>query len=519
MTSLSTYKVVVSNLTRGWSLTATSESLMAAPDPNDTTVRRLLAGPFKARWGFREGLIPNPMDPERVTVHMWTRTVAEEYAVDLGDIVAVDVYLDDVSGLRLFTLSGGRVTEADSDLVPTDPWAVRTKIEVTGLAIEPQGKFTGPHIGFNWRKWVQACDGRSGVPIGFPSWVPTTTTPAISGQPTADAVPTTIDRLSRSYAPTGNTLTTCAYYDPAKGALPTGYMQSTWTGGDSVTETPLASSPIRILLAPAGRREFTAFAPALQFAVLAGMVTVTSTPGSVSPRRQPALSAAWCRIPTNVRRTRDHVVNNAIVNGVKKSSTSSVEQASTATATDVVDAAARGVITRETDTMAIVRLYDITTGADGGTDADALALATNLLSDSSVLASTRAYESLEVLPHLMPPTEAANVLPYLTRHIPGQPGGDGRLLRHVTVYGVDESLASADLVPGGFITSGELTIEGGVMRYRLTTTPGQPIYTAGSPTPITVGDFIVKTFATSALYPNAKVDPTIRVADLDLIGA
>lgn len=522
MTSSSDYMVVVFNLTRGWTMSATSDSLSGTTEdlPN---LRRVLCSPFIARWGFKDGLIPNPMDPERVTLNMWARTVADENVVDLGDVINVTVYLNDTDARFLYGTTG-RVTAAESDLVPTDPWAVRTKVELTGFTAD----IAAANIGVNevitvWRQGWMRAEVASGHAFILPSPAPSVTdamdSSPLNGQPVAKLA----ERLIHSAAPFGVAFSYIADYttgDP--NASPAGYTRAAnlWNPGDG--STLVSADPVRYIVTPASRRESVAFAAPLQFVVRDGLVTVSSTPGTTSPSRNPAVSARWCRIPTNVRRTRDHIVNNLRFKGQAKSNTTTNHRSTEVNVTNVADAAARGLVTREVETALRLRDWDEATGTESAPYAAVINVGGTYLSDASVLASTRAYEALDLYPHLMPPAEAYNVLPYLAPHIPGRvqnPTSDGRLLRHVTVYAVDEGLSSPSLVPGGFITGVELSIDRGVLRYRLTTTPGQPIYGGTAPTPMSVGAFIVKTFATSTLYNNTKVDPTIRVGDLDQIGA
>lgn len=518
MTALSSYVVVVQNLTRGWTTSATSDAL-TGETPSADNLRRVLAGPFKARWAFRDGLIPNPMDPDRVTLNLWARTIADELPVDLGDVVTVNVYLSSIADPRPLFWTTGRVTESDTDLVPTDPWASRTKVELTGFAADLGAKFIPTNDrALTWKRWWMLAEMYSGSAIFLPTLAPVTED-AMDGSYANLSIRTLMDRLIASYSPLPLGLTYVASYNAASPNTPPAaeYARPVWEPSDP---GPLANpSAVRYVVVPAGRTEALAFAKPLQFIVRSGYVTVTSIPGSISPKRHPALNARWCRIPTNVRRTRDHIVNNVRLKGSMKSNTSFDYKAGSVEVTNVPDAATRGQVTREVETMVIMRGYDPVSGVEDGANPAAVVVGTQYLSDASVLASTRAYESLDVYPHLMPADEAANVLPYLAPHPPGTVGGDGRLLRHVTVYGVDEAIASPNLTPGGFITAGELSIVRGVMSYRLTTTPGQPIHTAGEPAPITVGQFIAKTFATSPSYGNPQVDPTIRVVDLDQIGA
>lgn len=512
MTALSTYQVVVSNLSRGWTMTSTSEALTGTEtDTTSPSVRRLLTAPFKARWAFKDGLIPNPMDPDRVTFNMWARTVADEYLIDLGDVVTVSLYLNDLDARLLYTMTG-RTTEASTDLVPTDPWAVRSKVELTGFTADLGSSYTGTRAaGFGdggWSRWVGYMSQITGHRWYYPSGAAPTY--LMDPGPLTDSMAATVARLVNSAAPGGRFMTFVASYNPAPtGSPPAGYVVPPFPA------VPTSYSNVAFTFMYASRTEVDAFAPPLQFVTRAAVLTVTNTPGTVSPRRQPALAASWCRIPTTVRRTRDHLNNNTRLKGKKfrSDTTDSARSDTIAEVTNVSDALTRGAVSRDVDSMMMLRSHTAT--EESGLFAGVVELGAAYLSDASVLSSTRAYESLEVLTHLMPPDEAYAVLPYLAPHPPERPGGDGRALRHVTVYGTSGAIADASLTPGGFITAGEVTIDGGAMTYRLTTTPGRPTYTGTAPTPITVGGLVAKPLS---LYTVQQVDATIRVADLDLIG-
>jgi hypothetical protein len=521
------YYVEVRNLTRGWTMTSTHGDI---EDLDDEQLDAVLVAPLRIRWAFERGLIPGHLEPVRVSFGIWARTVTREQAIDLGDVVAVDVRLGP-TGPYLYRFEGGRVTEAPTDLVPGQPWASRTTVEVADFLADASSKF--PVYGNEWGNravWqtrLAMVGAAIGYSIGIPSALATMAVvfPRLRDRWFGDSAASILTRILNSRAPNDVHHTLTVRYTPGATAYPTGWVWAEPADRvpDEIVPTPLVPDPltwIRYLVAPASRREPEAYASPLQFAVVGGRVTLSNTPGGTGPRKHPALAARWCRIPTSITRRRDHLINTSRLKGFHQSqlaagTTSNYDKAASLEVTNAADVATRGNIAREVDTDLVLREYASDETVLGSYRPGTVEQANTYLSDASVLVSNRAYDSLDLDPGLMTAAEHAAILPYL---VPTPPGlGDGRVLRHLTVWGLSDDVASANVIPGGFVSGGELVIERGRVRYAFTTTPGQPIYTGTAPTPITVGAFRVKALATA--YPVSSLDPTIRVADAYKIGA
>lgn len=505
-------------------------------DVEDPQLRSVLTAPLRIRWAFERGLVPGNMEPPRVTFGMWSRTLSDEPVVDLGDVIAVDVRLG-VSGPYLYRFEGGRVTDAPTELVPGQPWAARTTVEVADFLADLGSRFPvyGPEYGgLAWGSldiWQTrfAMVGRViGRSIGLPSGLATVSAaaPLLRARWFGDSAAAITSRLLRSWAPGGIHHVLVTRHTPGSTAYPPGYVWADPTdrpiGGGGIPTTPYVPDPVtttRHLVVPASRQETTAFGSPLQFVVRSNMVTVANTPGAVAPRRHPALSASWCRIPATLTRRRDHLINTVRIKGVHQSTqsfgTENYDKTGQTEVANLSDVAARGSIARDIDTDLVIREYATNDSETGPIRPGVVEQGNYHLSDPSVLASNKAYGALEVYAHLMPADEAAAVLPYLAPQPPGL--GDGRILRHVSVYALDPAVVDPAATPGGFIAAGELVIERGRLRYVLSTTPGAPGYGGASPSPITLGQFTAKTFAPT--YAVANLDPTLRVGDLSQIGA
>lgn len=526
------YHVEVRNLTRGWTLTATSGD---DPDTDDPDLAAVLTAPLRIRWDFERGLVPGHLEPVRLTFGMWSRSLAVEPDVDLGDVIAVDVRLG-VAGPYLYRFEGGRVTDAPTDLAPGQPWAVRTTVEVADFLADAASRFPtygnpwGVSPGASLQTRLAMVGSAMGYSIGIQSYLATEAVvfARLRARMWGDSAMTILRRIINSAVVNGAVHhTLVSRYTPGQTAYPTGYKWAdptdrTDTGSGQTPGTPLIPDPlsqVRYLVVPASRREAEPFASPLQFGIRDGLVTLLNTPGGTSPRRHPALKAAWITAPSSLRRKRDHLVNTVRIKGTHQSTNAvgsdNYDKAGSLEVTNPAEVAARGSIARDLDTDLVLRTYVSDDSTLSGLLAGVADVANSYLVDPTVLASNRAYEGIALDPDLMSAADQSAILPYLPPQPPGL--GDGRVLRHLTVWGVSGNVLDPDVVPGGFVSGGELVIERGHLRYTFTTTPGQPTYTSTAPTPITVGQFIGKTFATTSTI--ATLDPTIRVGDLDQIGA
>jgi len=132
-------------------------------------------------------------------------------------------------------------------------------------------------------------------------------------------------------------------------------------------------------------------------------------------------------------------------------------------------------------------------------------------SDASALAAPYSYDAFELRASLVPDAVAADLLPTIAPRLPAETDGDGRLVRHLTVYGMDPDIRFAGQPVLGFVVSGSLTIVDGELVFTLLTVPGNPTVTGGSATPVLVSE-VVGTATGAVLPPN--IDPQITVAEL-----
>jgi hypothetical protein len=144
-------------------------------------------------------------------------------------------------------------------------------------------------------------------------------------------------------------------------------------------------------------------------------------------------------------------------------------------------------------------------------------------SDDSQRASW-VYDGFTVRASRVPAGLRDRVLPRLAPRVPGEPDGNGQILKHLTIYRPADSMRFAD-APGlvtGFVTQGQLRIMGGDLVYGFTLTPGLPIaLDAGNDdtataTPVTVAQVDAATYQGQ---PVADIDPLIRVSDLAYVAA
>lgn len=529
------YRVTITNHTQGWVMTSTAG---LDDDLDNPAVTSVLTAPLRIRWGFLGGVAPGPMEARRLTFGIWARTVADERTLELGDVISGVVDL--VGGPVLFRFDGGRVTDAPTDLVAGQPWASRTTVEVADFLADLPSTFPGPNIvGLggvgvwgNLARWQtrfaqigEAMARSVGIPVGIATAATMSPSGMLRAQWFEGSARDMVDRLVNSWSPNGITHTLVSRMNAASTAYAAGYVwadpadRPTVAGGGPPVPGPTVD-PVTLAkyyVVPATRIESAAVLSPLQFITRAGLLTLKSTPAA-APRRNPSLDAGWCEVPTVRVRRRDHNINTVELAGFNQSTqaygTPNYAKSAQYATSNPVDVAAKGVIARKVDTDLVFREYATDETILAPLKATVPVQAAVFLSDASTLAANRAYPSLTVSAELMAPDDQAALLPHIVPQHPGD--GDGRVLRHVTVWGLDDSLYDPKSAPGGFIVAGELSIEQGRLRYSLSTTPGEPTYASTAPVPITLGEFIAKPFALT--YHNPDIDPTIRVGDLDKIG-
>lgn len=507
------YSVSVFNTVRGWTLAAVHDPDLDEIDPS---VRSILAAPFTYAWGFDSDVIPNLTDPDRVSFSIWSRTAADQPAIDLGDTLSIRVRMG-TAGPDITRVPVTRVTEVSTELLPGEDWAVRTTVQAVDYRVELPSAFptydpagTGLSANaFYLHKWAlisRALGLSIGVPTSWDNGPGSTVTYDWAGSSAADHAA----ELLNSYVPGGVHHTLVPYFGAG---YPAGYrwVDSGYTVPVGITP-PMAdpNTSVKLLAVPAARTSSGVSRLPLVFRNADGLLDVISTPAAGSGS-MPSVSARYCEVPATVRRTRDHLVNTVIVKGINMQTSGYEHRPSTYTHTDAAAVAARGTIARTVDSQLILRYYDTDPDEPGAVQSYVPPIAASFLAQP---ASTLAYKEFVVRASDMPQVVAEAVIPYLTPSYPGD-GLDGRVVRHLTVHSLPAEARIPDADPSGFITSGTLSIAGGDVTFVLNVTPGSVAYTA-TPTPITVGEFVAAGVSALAV-PN--VDPALVVADLDLVDA
>lgn len=504
------YTVAINSF-RGWSMTAVHGQ---HPDTDDLAVRRILVDPFRVKWAFVDEQLPNPVQPTRVTFTIWSRTAADDPLVDIGDYFSASARVG-LAGAYFVRQPLLRVTEVSSQLEPGDPWAVRTTITALDVLTDQAGKFPQLPGGRKYgagglrRRWARlgAALGYSvGCPTTWDSYVTPTLRPEWSG-PAADEL--AAQQLA-SFVPDGIHHAVVPYYTGSPN-YPAGYRYVDESG--TILDP---TSTIKYLVAPASRRQSVTFLRPLLFEVVAGVLTLISRP--TDGPRMPAVSARYCDVPSELARTREHIINTVRLAGFNLNLAGNAAQniplgEDSSYELSSPDAANRGTIGRDITTQLMLRSYNNDPAAVSAITTDAAAIALSYLSDDSTLASTLAFKSFRISAHEIPQTAAEALLPHLMPSYPGD-GGDGRIVRHLTVYTLPANAQLPGAQAGGFIVAGDLTIESGELLFDLIASPGRPIYPTTQGDPITVGEFVASSYSSTLA---ANLDPFITAADLDLV--
>ena len=508
------YSVQVQNLTQGWTLTAAEGDEV---DPAVTPV--VLADPLTYAWDFVDDVLPAQLQAFTASVSVAARDADHVPETQVGDLVQLAVRLGSTGPMitcpypmrvttAAVTLTGkskypARLSMGLADM--SSDWAARMLAAINEPDVNQRGRFA-------WRPRLAQVGNLSGLSVGCPDWwadgegpagnVNTAGTPFKLSQVTDQYSGTTQENLAalvNSHQPGAQTHVVTTVYGPH----PTGYGYvgpDDWTTNEPppfgfATWNPIAepAGPLRAELVPASRRVSGALGLPLMFAEESGRIVVVPRVMSGSSLTAIAVDADWCNVPTTARRSRESAVN--AVNIIGQGRTQSTDDSGVATYANVDSAyvvqgdLSRGVVTRDVATQ----LY---TGPIGFSDAyygpaalEPPIVGSLFLADSSALDAPWAYDSVTVLSSLIPDAHLSDLLPVIAPHVPGETGGDGRLVRQITVYGLGRDLRFGGDPATGFITGGTMTISDGEIAWDLAMTPGRPQWTDFLPAPITVGQF------------------------------
>lgn len=523
------YTVTVTNETQGWTYTTTEGDEW---DPADDAV---LISPLVYRWAFDGELIPGHMQPTIATVNLAARTADTAPVVDTGDLVTLDVRIG-TAGARIIQPPPMRVTSAATRLV-RGAYKALLSIELSDLSVDWRARvaygFTR-NDGMKWarlrfRERLAEIGQLFGYTIGCPtSWAnieppapPAGVAPlalhiAGTGGGAGDEINwpwpgvfwEALSKLLNSVCP-GDLHHTAVTI--RNGSHPSGYE---YVGDVGAWEhTPALTDPdtdVRIELVPVSRRVPSSAGLPLQLAVSGGILHLTPrTPAGGNTVAVLGLDADWCEIPATARRARDGAVNWVNLKGYSPG-TASYPQFTFAAA-NLSDVAARGLSARDVDTDMQHGPVDAN-GVVSVFEYNSVAVGNLYLSDTSALEARRSYDAFTLRSSLMDPTFATTILPLIAPRTPGETDGDGRLVRHVTLFDLDHDLRFEGEPVTGFVTGGTMTISGGDIVWTLDTVPGLPIYTGGTPTPVTFSE--LETFAAANGITNDEIDPLITLADL-----
>jgi hypothetical protein len=531
------YTVTVTNLTRGWTYSATEG------DPWDPADDVVLISPLTYTWQFEGEVIPAQLRPVAAAVNLVARTASDVPTVQIGDLVTLDVRVG-TTGPRIIAPPPMRVTEAETELVTVkhpNAYAARLSIGLTDLSVDWRARVPGHVVGYGasspdaprhrWRERMAEIGYLIGLPVGCPTWWDDDEGPLIPdpGNPGFDtplvgadfteyksAAEDSLAGYINSHQPDGLTHTWTTVYSTSH---PTGYEYVgavTWwddDAGDGISRA--LSEPagtVRAEAVPASRKTSSDALPFTLADVGGVLVIVAVEPGAGDSCAQLGMSARWCQVPAKARRDRTNAINTVAIEGQydpNDGPDGAGISDTTYTLTNASDVAARGSAPRTVPTKLFLGVKDVYQSQE------VPVVAANFLSDESALDAPWTYDGFTLYSSEVPDAVAEWLLPLIPPRLPAETDGDGRLVRHVTVVDLAPEIRFGGAPVTGFITSGQMTIEGGDIVWTLRTTPGLPQRTGGAPAPITVGD-LVDDFGALTFD---DVDPHVTFADLAYVGA
>lgn len=522
------YKVTVTSVTRGWVYSSTEG---VAANPADLVQ---LVDPLKFNWAFVGEQIPGQLEPFTATVNLAGKTASALPEAQLGDLVTLDVRIG-TTGPRLVQQTL-RVTAAEATLKATtkDKYPAKLAVALVDTSVDwrarvaPPFTQTQPPLGIliGWAGRFADVGAKIGLSVGCPSsWAVPEEPPLSTTKNWRDQYPDAEEmftRLAQSHVPAGVPYSFVGVYAAAR---PSGY---DYVGAHAAAAAPWTvptepAGPVRALLVAAGRGTASSALP-LVFGTLAGVtVLVAVAPILSGPASQVAIPACWLTLPAQARRARDQACNTLQMAGTAIYQTGAdgapdmtlAEGPYIYTATDAADVAANGAKIRQIETDLLFAYFHDTGAPYTPTNQAAWdAAAAVFLSDDTAQASPWSYDAFTLHTKSMTQAEAEAILPSIAPRLPGETDGDGRLVRHLTIFDVKNELRLENTPTSGFISSGNMEISDGEMTWILTLTPGRPISTASSPTPVTVGEVQSGSYGTNLAI---NTDPDIRVGDLAFV--
>ena len=551
------YTVQLENVTRSWSYTSVQGTVPDRTDPVQ------LADGATYSWEFDGELVPAALHQLALGFSLWCHTATDVPTCDRGDEIRLRLTVGTktlVDSPPLYVNTVEVATDLPVGLPPdgyTTQVVIRCADDTTNLpALRPQprtliGAWLGWGVGtpFGQQRWsrrLAEIAERVGRSLGVPSWWPTGATLATTTTPTqVDIVQppggTEVSAAGKLWTEDAATMleTTLNSGQPRHqhhtivpswaGAYPTGYQSGVFPRDTSVDpDTGLAdpASSRRLLAVPASRRTPNQSWP-LQLGVLDAVLTLLPAAGPASQvaHDRIGIDAAWCDLPVKVRRAREHIINTVELKGALMRSAYTapgpqVDEVVNGSVTAGNPALGEPTNTRSVPTYRLLAQEPGSTFAPGNTPIGYGGGAYDFLwwSDASQRAAW-VYDAFTMRASRVDPTLRDTVLPRLAPRIPGEPDGNGQVLKHLTIYrpAPETRFADAPQLVTGFVASGQLRIAGGDLLYTYTLTPGLPIPLDASgvdttaATPVTVGQVDTGSYQAQQL---STIDPLILVADL-----
>lgn len=545
------YTVTLTNVTRGWSYTATEGTVPSSADAVQ------LADDMTYGYGFTDSLIPSStMDPLQLSARLYCKQASDIPRVDNGDELRMDLRLGTVGKYLVRTPPlFVNAVEAETDLRGTYTTTVLLRAaddtaQLDAQNPQPRAQTSNgiPAPQFRFRRLLTEIGQQIGRSVGVPTWWGTDAQ-ALAGA-SVNPSQTEFNRTGIStWAESARALFTRALNDiqpgfinhvlvPSylKSAYPAGYGTSDEATyfGDPATTTADPASTLRLLAVPAGRRTRAQAWP-LKFAVRSGVLTLQPVPLPGTDGHDPiGIDAAWCDLPVKMRRAREHVVNALTFNSWQQKVTATSSTTTVITQQDghwvTTDVRAGEQATMRTLPVN-VQLGDTpdSTYISGQTPQPQpgpyVANRTKVwFSDDSQRAAW-VYDDFTVHASRVPADLVDTVLPRLAPRLPGETDGDGHVLKHLTIYRPAAAARPPVDQPGlvvGFVVSGQLRIVRGDILYTFRLTPGLPIPMDASYVDTTLAPSVTIAQVNAAAYGNtliANLDPLIRIADLDNVGS
>jgi len=532
-----------------WAATITQHQY--AGDTVDDLPDYVLVDPFSFEGAYVDGQVPSQLEPSLVEFNLWGTSTAVLPQPERGQLLDVELSLLPAgANVALASISRMRVVEAVLTLVPSSRWPARIKVKATCLLVDLPSLTSALPAAFpDPLRLTRHRLAQIGYSIARSIGLPTTA-PAESNPPVAPPDPTTVgggggasatipqtnlapigfgdsgrDHLAKWCASCPEIVVAGIITPTPAAAYPTGYGYcgpSTWFG----TPIPDPASSARYIITTGDRAAYTAAKLPLRLSYNGSELVLGPAPAADD--HTAAVDAGYVETPSAARTDRSFAPNVVQVNGAAFSfagkgiggapPTDAQGYAWQAHTSPMVlsasDAAATGPRVRQLDTIRNLASFDWFNLPYVRENGIAPVVAAPYLPDAEALATRWGLDAMTIKASRMTDADALSCLPKLTPHYPGE-NGDGKLVRHVTLFNVDPDVRP-DLtrMPEGYVVGWRWFIAEGELDVTVMTTPGRR-FGAGV-TRITVGEVDA---ATWHAIPAGNIDRNILVSDLTYVDA